>query len=178
MRLTEWLWLAMLGPEVEWEGMKGSKNAVPATFHSRRPSAEPPPGRAGPPPLSCSWRGPQGEGAGQSCSAPSSRAWPHFLHPQLSLTALCSLPQRRGSAAVCDGRSLSRASFLSSPSLLHTAGGVLSLCLPGESGPGCCQEPPLNRLIAGVPQPGEGGHHRWGGTAALPSHLFWPEEDA
>lgn len=101
-------------------------------------------------------------GAGQSCSAPSSRAWPHFLHPQLSLTALCSLPQRRGSAAVCDGRSLSRASFLSSPSLLHTAGGVLSLCLPGESGPGRCQEPPLNRLIAGVPQPGEGGHHRWG----------------
>lgn len=75
----------------------------------------------------------------------------------------------------------SRDSFPPAPSLPYTAGGCLSLCLAEESGPGYSQEPPLNRLIASLPQLRKGVAARkgWGwGTAAFSFHFLWPEENA
>lgn len=118
-------------------GRRGRGNAVLAVFLSLRlPVAEPPPGRVGSPPLSCSRWGPLGQGGCTiSCSVPLSQPPGLGLPPPLQLFS--SFPKRRAGEAVCDDRARSRASFPLSPSLPHTAGEFLSLCLAEQSGPGC-----------------------------------------
>lgn len=58
--------------------------------------------------------------------------------------------------------------------------GSLSLHLSEGSGPGCCQEPPLKRLLASLPWLRDGvtaAQERLWETAALASHLLWLEDD-